>query len=228
MPVPGITISSTDIGAIQAKFREKLLYNKRNEEYLAKKEALAFAHDLFQETKELAPTRAEIAADVKALGWKIPAFFKDGRMGRGTPEMWEKFGFVRAVKRILKGQRGRRSEENQAKINNAVLKQNKLSAMQRFVIALRAAHRLFLATGWLGSIVDLGGSLNAKSGEVDRQRGGAYFRRSGGRLEWSLWNRTPGIETMQRKTNFVGKAIARRLNDMQKYIDDHRPGGKRG
>ena len=219
----GIQINSSTTLPVRETFREYARHNRRDTEFLWQDTSRKLATDLFVETdKAITPTKAEIAADVKKLGWKIPAFFKDGRIGRGTREMWEGLAYSKAAKSVKRGRRGRRTRGEQILIDRKVSRRNRLKMMQDFVIGLRNKARKYLASGWLGAIVDLGGSPKLSSGAVDSDRGGAVVRRGNGLVEVEMWNRTPGIETMNAKANFVGRAIARRVADMMLYIERKR------
>ena len=214
--MPGIEISSSNTGRVREMFRQYTQYNKRDSDALAIDQTRKLANDLYNATAEIAPTRAEIAADVKALGWKIPTRFADGRLGRGTIKNWLGLAYAKQQRRIRK--RGRKSKKDHQDEATFMAGKPTLAQMQAFVIKLRNAARLYLASGWLGAIVDLGGSTKASSGFVDRDRGGATIFRSPGLVQVIFWNRTPGILTMQDKKDFVGKAIAARVSDMWEYI----------
>ena len=214
--MPGIEISSHNTGRVREMYRQYTQYNRRESDALAIDQSRKLANDLYNATAEIAPTRAEIAADVKALGWKIPSFFADGRMGRGTAKNWLGLAFAKQQGRIRK--RGRKSKMDHLDEQTFLALKPTLAQMQAFVIKLRDKARLYLASGWLGAIVDLGGTTKATSGFVDRNRGGATIFRSPGLVQVIFWNRTPGILTMQDKKDFVGKAIAARVADMWQYI----------
>ncbi|MEA3211328.1 MAG: hypothetical protein QOE70_4385 [Chthoniobacter sp.] len=218
--LPGITINQGDIDALRHSFREYVTVNRRDQEFLWKDQSRKLATDLYVETAAIAPSKAEISADVKAQGWKIPRKFGDGRLGRGVPAQW--VGWALAKRNRLIRKRGRKSKKDHLADDTFLSQRPTLAQMQRFVIDMRNNARLFLASGWLGAIFDLGGSLKASSGAVNHERGGAVVRRSPGEVEVTFWNRTPGIETMNAKTGFVAKAVARRLADMQIYIDRKR------
>ena len=214
--MPGIEINQSNTGRVREMFRQYTQYNRRETDALAIDQSRKLATDLYNATADIAPTRAEIAADVKALGWKIPAFFGDGRMGRGTAKNWLGLAFARQQGRIRK--RGRKSKKDHQDEATFMAAKPTLAQMQAFVIKLRDKARLYLASGWLGAIVDLGGSTKSTSGFVDRNRGGATIFRSPGLLQVIFWNRTPGILTMQDKKDFVGKAMAARVADMWIYV----------
>ena len=214
--MPGIEINQSNTGRVREMFRTYATYNKREIDGLALDQSRKLATDLYVETAAIAPTKAEIAADVKALGWKIPTRFADGRMGRGTIRNWLGLAFAKQQKRIRK--RGRRSKKDHQDEATYMAGKPTLAQMQAFVIKMRDHARLFLASGWLGAIVDLGGTTKDSSGFVYRDRGGATVFRSPGLVQVIFWNRTPGILTMQDKKDFVGKAMARRVADMWVYI----------
>jgi hypothetical protein len=159
------------------------------------------ATQLYVETAAVAPTAAQIAADVKRQGWKIPAFFADGRMGRGTPSMWAR---ARA--------RGRPRKAGSAP------RPPTLAMMQAFVTKWRVAHRLFVASGWLGAVSDLGGSLKATSGVITKTRGRAEVLQETNYTRITIVNDTPGILSVDAKHDVAKKAIAARIADMMVYI----------
>lgn len=209
-------------------FREYAQWNQRDGAELFIGETRKYAVELYVQTEAVSPTKAEIAADVRALGWKIPAFFADGRIGRGLPRMWA--DFIQARKEKGQRRRGRPTkgtaeerEEQRAK----VLNRPTLAQMQAFVIAVRNRARLYLASGWLGAIADLGGTppssldrrgeLAHRSG-VTSARGGATIRRSAGRVEIDLWNETPHIVAFDQEHQIVERARAARALDLYVYI----------
>ena len=212
----GITISSTNAQAVRATFQQYVQHNKRDQDFLWRDQSRKLATDLYTETAAIAPSRAEIAAEVKQLGWRIPTRFADGRLGRGVAKNWLGYAYTKMRRRVRR--RGRKTKADHLEEADFMAQRPTLQQMQQFVIDLRTKARLFLASGWLGAIVDLGGSVQATSGFVQRERGGATIFRSTGLVQVMFWNRTPGIETMQEKKDFVGKASARRVADMWVYI----------
>jgi hypothetical protein len=212
----GINIDSSTAGKVRDTFRQYVQFNKRDQDFLWQDQSRKLAVDLYTETAAIAPTRAEIAADVKALGWKIPTKFADGRLARGTAAMWLNNALIK--NRRVARKRGRKSKKDFLTERQFLAQKPTLSQMQQFVINLRTKARLFLASGWLGASADLGGSLSDTSGAVQHDRGGATVFRSPGLVQVLFWNRTPGIATMQEKKDFVGKANGRRVADMWVYI----------
>lgn len=155
-------------------------------------------------------------------GWKIPKYFHTGetrgwRVERGVKALWAGLTIERRAKRIEK--RGRRGKSDRLSDQAFLAQKPTLAQMQAFVIKLRARASNFLASGWLASIAALGGS---PKGKVDPDRGGVMIQRGNGLMRVTLWNRTPGIVTVNRKKNFVGKAIAARLASMSQYIAEKR------
>lgn len=213
--MPGLTISSdsTALASLRQTFRTYAAWNQRDSAGLFIDQARKLATELYVQTAAIAPSKSEIAADVKALGWKIPRKFRDGRLGRGVPAQWLGSALARRAKK-----RGRKSKLSLAEEEAFMAQRPTLEQMQAFVIANRSSARLYLASGWLGAVADLGGSLKNTSGKIDRSRGGATIRRGAGSISVEFWNRTPGIETMDAKKHFVAKAIAVRMIDMQAYI----------
>lgn len=205
----GITINSNGIGRIRETFRSYASHNRREVEFLWQDQSRKLANELYNVTAAIAPSRSEIAADVRALGWKIPTRFADGRIGRGLPGDWTGFALTKRERR----KKGKPVDEAAFRAKRPTLAQ-----MQAYVIALRSRARLFLASGWLGAIVDLGGSPKTSSGKVDRDRGGADITRSPGLITVEFWNRTPGIEGQNSKHDLVGKAVKARVADMLIYI----------
>jgi hypothetical protein len=218
----GLTISdsSTSIEQLRATFRKYAEVNRRDADKLAVDNYRKLSIDLYMVTAAIAPTREQIAADVKAQGWKIPRKFRDGRLGRGGPAQWLGAALQKRNKRI--GKRGRKSKRDHLSDEQFMNQRATLAQMQAFVIARRTNARLYLASGWVPAISDLGGSLKASSGKVDRTRGGATVSRSPGRIVVTMWNRTPGIALMDAKFGLVTRAIERRVDDMWTYIDRKR------
>ena len=203
--MPGLTLNSMSERQ-RGAFRQYVKYRKGLHEDLFVDEGRKYATALFVQTAAIAPTRAQIAADVKALGWRV--------IKRGTADQWKGAALAKREKR-----RGRGAGAiNDAMRATAMAAKATLSQMQQFVINKRAAARKYLASGWLGAVADLGGSLKTSSGAVDRARGGAFVRKGADGVEIVLWNRTPGIETMNDKKQFVAKAQAERAADMWAYI----------
>ncbi len=181
MPADGIHFNGSNAEAMRANFLAYARVNRRNTEQLIVDDYRKFATDLYVETAKIAPTRAEIAADVKALGWKIPRKFADGRLGRGVPAQWLGHALIKRNRRLRK--KGRPSKAILAAEEAFMAQRPTLAQMQQFVIANRYNSRLYLASGWLGAIMDLGGSLRRTSGKIDRARGGAFVGRSPGRAD---------------------------------------------
>lgn len=222
-PGPGLTLELPSMPALKTvsdhqslwgdTYRRYAEWNGRDGEQLFIDQTRKLATELYQQTAAIAPSKAEIEADVKAQGWHIPEKFDDGRQGRGKSSQW--LGLVLATREKRRGRKsnGQRQSEDAFLRGRATLEQ-----MQAYVIKLRTSARLYLASGWLGAIFDLGGTLKASSGKVDSERGGAEIRRSPGLLEITLWNRTPGIAAMNAKHQLVARALAVRTADMWVYI----------
>lgn len=219
-----ISSSSSQLDSLRQTFRTYAAWNQRDSADLFLDQSRKLATELYQQTAAIAPSKSKIAADVKALGWKIPRKFQDGRTGRGVRAQW--LGYAYSRSKASKRKRGRQSRGNaaafEAAFESAMNRKATLADMQKFVIAMRSNARLYLASGWLGAVLDLGGSVKNTSGRVDRSRGGAIIRRGQGSVEVEFWNRTPGIETMDAKHHFVAKAIAVRTLDMFAYIQRKR------
>lgn len=221
--MPGITINSSEVSKLRETFREYAEWNGRELAELARKKSLDLAggvragkvDGLYQTTAAIAPTEARIASDVRSQGWRIPEFFpRSGggtRMGRGIPRMWAHFTF----KAMRKGKKGRATKGELAIKNND---KPTLGEMQAFVIAMRKKARLYLASGWLGAIADLGGQMPRAETRVDHERGGATIRESPGLVEIEYWNRTPGIVETNARYGFVARAVENCIADMQIYI----------
>jgi len=226
--MPGITLSSSSsqLETLRGSFRHYAewytdAHPDANAAELFVDQGRKFATELYVQTAAIAPSNSEIASDVKAQGWEIPVKFADGRLGRGVAAQWLGYAWQKIVKgsprrrgRPRKGETAAREAGEEAFLS----RKPTLAEMQAAVIKWRQNARLFLASGWLGAIADLGGSLSASSGKVDRGRGGAEIRHSAGLTEIILWNRTPGIETMNEQKGFVAKAIAVRAADMLVYV----------
>lgn len=216
----GIRIQPSNHSQLSDTFRRYAEWNNRDGADLFVDQTRKYANELYEQTAAIAPTESEIRADVEAQGWKIPARFPDGRRGRGTPSQWLGAAYQAAVKAgsIVK-KRGRGAKKfNDAQKQAFKEQRPTLQQMQAFVIARRLKSIMYLASGWLGSIAALGGSVKASSGKVDPKRGGAEIRRSPTGVEVGLWNETAGIETMEAKTKFVEAAALIRAADMWVYI----------
>ncbi len=180
--------------------------------------AKKLAYALYEETAKIAPTKAQITADVQAQGWNIPKHFKDGRIGRGLPTDWQAQSFNDQVDARRKGKRGRKTKAEKAfesslegTIRSA---KSTLQMMQAYVIRRRLNAAGYIASGWLGAIIDLGGGAKIKSGAVSRTRGRAEIAPDG----VYLINDTPGCVEANAKYGFTGKAIAAQISDMAEYI----------
>ena len=204
-------------------FRAFVATNQRDVEFLFQDQGRKLAVDIFTATKGIAPTPAEITADVQARGWKIPKWFHTGgtrgwRTERGPVSLW-----AGATQNDLdkKNARGKKLTKKDRR-NAALLQGNKptLQMMEAFVIGLRKKASRFLATGWLGAISDLGGSPSGGEDKVDHTRGGAFITRNKGKAVLTLWNRTPGICTVQAKKHFLEHAVANRVASMWQYVKD--------
>ena len=212
----GLSFNESNLTRVRGAFKSYCEYNRRDRDFLWKDQTRKLATDLYVETAAIAPTRAEIAAEVKQLGWAIPTRFADGRLGRGTPKQWIGWAYTKMKRRVRR--RGRKSKADHLDDAEFMAQKPTLQQMQQFVIDMRDKARLFLASGWLGAILELGGSPKATSGFVQHDRGGAFITRVEGRVAVTFWNRTPGIATMQEKKDFVGKAFQKRIADMWIYI----------
>ena len=194
-------------------FKRYAQWNARDSETMFIEQSRKLADELYKQTVLIAPTVSQIASDVKAQGWKIPAKFADGQTGRGFASQW--LGNVAAKREKRKG---RKEKGQSAGDDSAMRGKATLAQMQAYVIGLRSRARRYLASGWLGSVVELGGTPDTSSGPVNTARGGTMIRRGTGTLEITLWNRTPGIESMDDQHQMVAKAIAVRSADMWVYI----------
>jgi hypothetical protein len=72
---------------------------------LLARESRKLIFELYNQTKAVAPTISDITQDVVKQGWKIPAKFPDGRVGRGTPDQWKGTAIASLPKR-----RGRKTK----------------------------------------------------------------------------------------------------------------------
>ncbi len=208
---------TTNASELAATFRKYLQYNQRDRIELLKKQALQLVigskghPGLFQYTKEGAPTPAKIASDVARQGWKIPAYFPDGRIGRGHPSDW-------AGAAVPKRGRGRPSKKSLANADAIKSAKPTLEQMQKYVIKRRVDAILYVASGWLGAAQDLGGSLALSSGSVKSVRGRAETNVGAGGVSITLVNNTPGILYVNDKYQVAKRAIAQRVADMNEYI----------
>lgn len=224
----GITIDMSAASRLRETFREYAEWNEKDLRQTAIDKARVLAggiskktehgtvDGLYQTTAAVAPSEGRIEADVRARGWRIPEFFSKGagggmRIGRGLPRMWAHFAF----KAARKGKRGRATKGDLAIRDDP---KPTLGQMQAFVIAMRIRARKYLASGWLGSIADLGGNSPRSEISVDHERGGADIRESQGLLEVEFWNRTPGIEEVNARYGFAQEAINNSIADMEFYI----------
>lgn len=183
--------------------------------------ARKLATDLYNVSAEIAPTQAQIAADVKKLGWKIPKKFPDGRIGRGEPSDWQGLAFSDVEKSLTKGRKGRRSNKLKGQLQAAETSirgtRPTLEMMQNYVIRRRFAHIKYIASGWLGAIQDLGGSLKQSSGNVKSSRGRAEVQDDA----IVIINNSAGINVVNQKYKLVQRAIQRRISDLRVYLLDH-------
>lgn len=169
------------------------------------------AFELYKQTKAIAPNQSKIAGDVQKLGWRIPARFPDGRLGRGDPDQW----LGTAVKELPKV-RGRKTNERRALEASIRNSKPTLQQMQHFVIQYRARHAGYIATGWLRAIHELGvyGVTSAKGQSIH----GRIEVKVG---EVEIINDVPGAAIANQKYGFVQKAIDAQTADMTDYIVDH-------
>lgn len=166
--------------------------------------ALNLALKLYKATKDIAPTRAQIAADVIKQGWRIPEKFPDGRLGRGTPDQWSQTTVA-----ALRTARGRKTRARTAEEAAILGQRPTLQQMQTFVIKYRSSHAGFIASGWLGALRDLGG-------KTDGGRYGHADVKDVDQIE--IVNDAPGCIEANQKHNFVAKGIADATADMAEYI----------
>src|SRR6267142_2315781 len=193
--------------AVARRYAE--VYSMRHPEkglgQIFKERALNLTFKIYAATKKIAPTQAQIAADVQKQGWRIPVKFSDGRLGRGTPEQW-----AGTAVGALPRRRGRKSKERLAQEAAILRGKPTLERMQAFVIKHRSAHAGFIASGWLGALRDLGGQTS----------GGRFGRAEAKGGEIDIINDAPGCSEANAKYNFVGKGIQDATADMAFYIAD--------
>lgn len=214
----GIQIDLHKFEAFRRQFDQYVAWNRRDTEQLFVESARKLATELYNETAKEAPTKARITADVQRQGWRIPRVFTPGnfgkawRRGRGVPAQW--LGFA-----MGKMRQGRPTKAALKAREKGMSARPTLKQMQDFVIKIRYDARLYLASGWLGAVSDLGGKLKATSGKVDSQRGGASLARGATWLRAELWNRTPGIAKISHERALIERAIRARMEDVQLYIN---------
>ena len=213
----GVTVSSSNADAHRQMFRVYCEANKRDNEQLFVDEARKYATELFVVTKSVAPSKAQITADVRAQGWHLPKFFKDGRLARGVPQNWLGLAWETMQRQI--GKRGRRTKKNHLDEEAFMQQKPTLAEMQKFVIKLRMAARFFTASGWLPAVMRFGGSTKGTSGFTGPKHGSATLTRSEGRLRYTFTNATPDIAEQDRKHGIVATAKANRVADMKTYIN---------
>jgi hypothetical protein len=217
----GLNIRFNNMPQVSNALREYLKVCSKSAEDAFVHQAKNFALNLYQVTADIAPTVSKIRADVTAHtqpgNWDIPAFFADGRMGRGLPRMWRSFLY-----RTRPNKKKGRPNKDAAAAREAYLGARPTTEdMRNFVVKMRSNARLYLASGWLPAVETLGGRLNGKNGEVHANRGGADIIRLKGKIVINLWNYTRGIVEMDAKHRLVDRAAAIRAADMWVYILDH-------
>lgn len=212
----GTRIASSNNDLMAETFRLYAVARKRDDELLFIDEARKYATELYAVTADLAPTKAEITADVQKLGWKIPTRFADGRLARGVASNWLGLAWDNYYARVKK--RGRRSKKSHKDEATVMAQKPTLQQMQAFVVKMRMAARKFLATGWLPAVERFGGSRNAAAGRVGVKHGSATLTRTEGRLTYTFTNSTPGIADMDQKHGIIAKASANWMADKQKYL----------
>ena len=183
----GIEINSNTT-RIREAFQQYAMYNKRNRETLFRDQARKLAVELYNQTAAIAPSEDDIAAKVRSLGWRIPKNFADGRIARGTKEQWVGVDWERRKPKRRRGRPTKRSAAAyQAKMDwffQDYYERPTLDQMQQFVIMMRTQARLYLASGWLGAVVDLGGQRQGQQRRREpRPRRGVHHpqRRAAGR-----------------------------------------------
>lgn len=203
-------IITSNSSAMSRMFLEYASWNQRETPDLFVAESRKFANELYMQTAAIAPSKATISAKVKSLGWHV--------IKRGSSSQWKGAALAKKAKRKGRGA----GAINDATRDKAMAAKATLEQMQAYVIAKRSNARLYLASGWLGAVSDLGGSLKISSGNIDHTRGGAEVFRSPSHVEIEFWNRTPGIVEQDAKHNLVGRAYAVRMADMLEYIERKR------
>jgi hypothetical protein len=159
---------------------------------LLARESQKLIFELYKQTKAVAPTISDIASDVTKQGWKIPAKFPDGRIGRGTPDQWKGTAIASLPKR-----RGRKSKARLAEEASIASGKATLGMMQAFVIKRRVAHIGYVARGWLNAVVSTEGD------EV---------------VDVINKNTGTGMAAVEAKHGVVAKAFAARSADMLGWI----------
>jgi hypothetical protein len=159
------------------------------------RESVKMAKLLYVETRKVAPTISDIAADVIKRGWSIPARFDDGRLGRGTPDQWVNS----ALQSGLPRRRGRKSKKRLALEESIRQAPPTLGQMQAFVIKHRSAHIGYVASGWASGVVEI---------QVT------------GDSEFDITNPRPGMAYVDARHGVVKKAFDDRTEDMLGWIQD--------
>lgn len=202
-----VTVNADAFSDTMQRYAE--VYSRRHPEkglgQIMIERARNLALKLYQATKAIAPTQAQIAADVQKQGWRIPTNFPDGRLGRGTPDQW----LGTAVKSLPKV-RGRKTAQRKAEEAAIRARKPTLQEMQAFVIKHRSAHAGFIASGWKGALWDLGGKAT----------GGGFGRAEvmDGGNEIEIVNNAPGAAVADAKHGFVAKGIEDATKDMEWYV----------
>lgn len=208
-----VTVTKDNLDEISRTFEEYAQYNHRDLEQIRRHVLKNLVIKLHAEAKAVAPTRGEIEAKVKSLGWAVRK--------KGTEKQWGKLALKSVPKmnmsRMKKGER----EIEKAYRKQALMDMGRLANMQSYVINKRAARIGFMATAYaLAARL-----LNFNVAAVPSQHAKAAVSDSS---SFTVIEATAGgIRDVDSRTGFIAKAIRATVLDMQKYIYDRQLAGRK-
>jgi hypothetical protein len=193
--------------------RYNALSKERLQDIFEKKE-----HDLAIKLYERTPKakKSRITADVQKHKFAILA---NVRKGNGVWHGADKFGHTtemnEAALALSKRKPGEKDDYAAA---------DRVAAL---VTRLRINAIYWLSCGWLPAVYIFSkGQKTTKLKKVHKPRGSVRISKKGeNHFIAELENNTPGIEVLQGRSNFVEKAIADSIADMEKYIKTKLGGG---
>lgn len=171
-------------------FAKYLELNKALPQELATKKAGDFAFKLFKLCFDHKALKSKITQDVRSRGWAV----KVPRKFRDAKKAnWKR----------LPGEK------------------NSKAALKRFqddVIELRMRGVAFIAVGWLGAAKKLGAATTARV-RAEKILGDVTISIQQYIAHVTMWNETPGVQTLHERFGISRDALEFMIADMNKYID---------
>lgn len=179
--------------AFTGKFKEYRKYVRNTVKESLIKQGGQLAWDLYKLTKEVSPTKKSLFAIPAAVGWKIK-----------RPKGWAVFDMPAPPKTRKDSKRNTRAKRRKRW-------DHKSGEMNRRVKGIGVTARAWIPPYWPGN-------PNWSIRKIKRPRGFVTMSLDGNRLSLTLINRMPGMSGLDAKHGIIEKALARRVADMEVYV----------